>query len=276
MSLRTWSVKESSSDPSLSCSFLICFSLFCLFFLFLLVVFPIPYFFHQVFTNLVSKGIHSAFKNLSSCYPLRDHRLLLRLEHILSALAYWCPFLSEVSFLPSLVFPFVRIFESDELSCFETFVTFLFNWCWSWFEFYPNPPLRTLLAPLEATLKNLSSTLLTYLSAHDINLGVDIFWPLLVSLMTDVLSKDEWLRTFDHIMANEPSFYLYVICAYVLLLKNSLMTVQNKMEVKELLRFVIIIHHQCITIIITHTPTFKERSSQREEGEKGRASQQKQ
>jgi hypothetical protein len=54
--------------------------------------------------------------------------MFCKLEHILSAMAWWCPIFGEVDYLPQLVFPFSILFVGDDLSCFETGVCFVMNW----------------------------------------------------------------------------------------------------------------------------------------------------
>ena len=58
---------------------------------------------------------------------------------------------AEASFLPGLVFPFVKMYAAaagpgaalDE-SCFELLATLLTSWCRGWFERFPHPPLGVL------------------------------------------------------------------------------------------------------------------------------------
>lgn len=51
---------------------------------------------------------------------------------------------SEVDFLPSLIFPFIRLFPADNVVCFEMVASILLNWGRRWFEFFPNPPSAVL------------------------------------------------------------------------------------------------------------------------------------
>jgi hypothetical protein len=51
----------------------------------------------------VYAGLHVSF-------PLKDSRLLKRLRRCVSALAHWSPVVGELSFLPELAFPFVKLF----------------------------------------------------------------------------------------------------------------------------------------------------------------------
>lgn len=47
------------------------------------------------------------------------------MERILSCLAYWSPIFEDLDYLPSLVFPFVKVFWNDLFSCLEVVMTVL-------------------------------------------------------------------------------------------------------------------------------------------------------
>lgn len=47
------------------------------------------------------------------------------LSRVLSALAHWSPIFGETSYLPLLAFPFVKLFQNNQLVCFEIVATIL-------------------------------------------------------------------------------------------------------------------------------------------------------
>ncbi len=49
----------------------------------------------------------------------------------LSALAHWSPIFGETDFLPMLAFPFVKLFQNNQLICFEIVATILGEDCCS-------------------------------------------------------------------------------------------------------------------------------------------------
>lgn len=51
------------------------------------------------------------------------------------------PVFAELAYLPIMIFPFVKVFGSNELACFETTMVVLTHWCNSWFETVPSPPI---------------------------------------------------------------------------------------------------------------------------------------
>lgn len=50
----------------------------------------------------------------------------------------------EAAFMPSIAFPFVRMFGPNLEGAFELIATLLMNWCKGWFEMFPNPPVALL------------------------------------------------------------------------------------------------------------------------------------
>ena len=48
-------------------------------------------------------------------------------------------------------------------------------------------------------------------------------WPLLETLFSEVLTKDEWLMLFDNVFSNHPSFLLMVVAAYAMCARGPLM-----------------------------------------------------
>ncbi|XP_071525547.1 TBC1 domain family member 31 isoform X4 [Panulirus ornatus] len=80
---------------------------------------------YSVFSSLLDKGIHVAFEGLQELLHLSDGSLLKTLQGTLSCLAHWAPFLASVEYLPEFVFPFVKVFHSNPLLCFEVTITII-------------------------------------------------------------------------------------------------------------------------------------------------------
>ena len=87
------------------------------------------------------------------------------------------------------------------------------NWCSLWFEYFPNPPLNV-LALVENLLSHHDPHLLQHFVAHKITAQV-YAWPLLQTLFSEVLSKDEWLKLWDNILSQPLSFLLMVATGYL-------------------------------------------------------------
>lgn len=48
-------------------------------------------------------------------------------------------------------------------------------------------------------------------------------WPLLETLFSEVLTKEEWMMLFDNVFSNHPSFLLMVVAAYAMCARGPLM-----------------------------------------------------
>uniref|UniRef100_A0A8D1C7Y1 TBC1 domain family member 31 n=1 Tax=Sus scrofa TaxID=9823 RepID=A0A8D1C7Y1_PIG len=167
---------------------------------------------HTAFSNLLDKGIHVAFLNLEKTYPIKSRKLLRVLQRTLSALAHWSTIFSDTPYLPLLAFPFVKLFQNNQLICFEVVATLIINWCQHWFEYFPNPPINV-LSMIENVLAFHDKELLQHFIDHDITSQL-YAWPLLETVFSEVLTREEWLKLFDNIFSNHPSFLLMTVVAY--------------------------------------------------------------
>uniref|UniRef100_A0AAY4CIP8 TBC1 domain family member 31 n=1 Tax=Denticeps clupeoides TaxID=299321 RepID=A0AAY4CIP8_9TELE len=168
---------------------------------------------HCAFSSLMQKGVHPAFVTLHERYPIKSPKLQRGLQRVLSALAHWSAIFGETDYLPLVAFPFVKLFQNNPLICFEVVATVIVNWCQHWFEYFPNPPLNV-LSMVENVLAHHDKSLLQ----HFVNCGITsqmYAWPLLETLFSEVLTQDEWLRLFDNIFSNHPSFLLMAVVAYI-------------------------------------------------------------
>ncbi|XP_069847443.1 TBC1 domain family member 31 isoform X3 [Dipodomys merriami] len=167
---------------------------------------------HTAFSNLLDKGTHVAFLNLQKLYPIKSRKLLRVLQRTLSALAHWSSIFSDTPYLPLLAFPFVKLFQNNQLICFEVVATLIINWCQHWFEYFPNPPIN-ILSMIENVLAFCDKQLLQHFIDHDITSQL-YAWPLLETVFSEVLTREEWLKLFDNVFSNQPSFLLMTVVAY--------------------------------------------------------------
>lgn len=158
-------------------------------------------------------GTHGAYLRLHRTYPMRSRRLLRVLQRTLSCLAHWSPVFGEAPFLPATAFPFVKYLCNSPLEAFEVLATILLNWGQLWFEYFPNPPISVL---------NMTENLLAFfdldLLRHFIRCEVTsqvYAWPLIHTLLSEVLLEPEWLAVWDNVFSNHPGFYLCVIVAFL-------------------------------------------------------------
>jgi len=167
---------------------------------------------HTAFSSLEDKGVHVAFLNLQKKYPIKSRKLLRVLQRTLSALAHWSAIFSDTPYLPLLAFPFVKLFQNNQLICFEVIATLIINWCQHWFEYFPNPPIN-ILSMIENVLAFHDKDLLQHFINHDITSQL-YAWPLLETVFSEVLTREEWLKLFDNVFSNHPSFLLMTVVAY--------------------------------------------------------------
>uniref|UniRef100_A0A8C8ZUY1 TBC1 domain family member 31 n=1 Tax=Prolemur simus TaxID=1328070 RepID=A0A8C8ZUY1_PROSS len=167
---------------------------------------------HTAFSSLIDKGTHVAFLNLQKIYPIKSRKLLRVLQRTLSALAHWSVIFSDTPYLPLLAFPFVKLFQNNQLICFEVVATLIINWCQHWFEYFPNPPIN-ILSMIENVLAFHDKELLQHFIDHDVTSQL-YAWPLLETVFSEVLTREEWLKLFDNVFSNHPSFLLMTVVAY--------------------------------------------------------------
>ncbi|KAL2767181.1 TBC1 domain family member 31 isoform 12 [Daubentonia madagascariensis] len=86
------------------------------------------------------------------------------------------------------------------------------NWCQHWFEYFPNPPIN-ILSMIENVLAFHDKELLQHFIDHDITSQL-YAWPLLETVFSEVLTREEWLKLFDNVFSNHPSFLLMTVVAY--------------------------------------------------------------
>ncbi|KAM3842051.1 TBC1 domain family member 31 [Vipera latastei] len=181
---------------------------------------------HLAFNSLLDKGTHSAVAHLQNEYPIKSRKLLRVLQRTLSGLAHWSTIFGEMPYIPLLVFPFVKLFQNNQLICFEVVATVIINWCQHWFEFFPNPPVNV-LSMVENILAHHDKELLHHLMKYNIT-SQGYAWPLLETMFSEVLTREEWLKMFDNIFSNHPSYLLMVVAAYLICSRAPLLHCNQK------------------------------------------------
>ncbi len=133
--------------------------------------------------------------------PLQSQVKAHKLRTLCSAIAHWSPDFGRCEFIPSIVFPFILAFRTDDLGAFETVLTVL--WFGTpWLTISPQLPLTT-LAQLAACLGRFDPKLCEHLKLCGIDV-IDYGWVLLRSAFSEVLRRDDWLRLWDRIFSIAP------------------------------------------------------------------------
>ncbi|XP_067934777.1 TBC1 domain family member 31-like isoform X2 [Watersipora subatra] len=189
---------------------------------------------YEAYSALLDKGIHPAYVNIHKVYPIRSSKLLRVFQRLLSALAYWTPAAVECTFLPSLAFPFAKLLQNNQLIAFEVVASVLLNCCQRWFDYTPNPPLNIL-----SLIENLLSYHDRELFQHFIRYRVTTqtyAWTLLLTGFSEVFSRSEWMKLWDHILINEPSWLLLAVVAYSLVNRRTLLDCYDTEAFKQFYR----------------------------------------
>ncbi|KAL0172065.1 hypothetical protein M9458_032376, partial [Cirrhinus mrigala] len=95
------------------------------------------------------------------------------------------------------------------------------NWGQHWFEYFPNPPLNV-LSLAENVLAHHDKELLQHFVACGVTSQL-YAWPLLETL-------EEWLKLFDNVFSNHPSFLLMAVVAYVTCCRAPLLLCTDKKD----------------------------------------------
>jgi hypothetical protein len=108
------------------------------------------------FDALASKEIHPSLRNFRQKFPMKSERVARALEKLTSCLIHWSPIFENLDYLPTMIFPFVKLFfggeigsgtwggGNDMMTCFEVVATVVTNWSQRWWDYFPNPPVELL------------------------------------------------------------------------------------------------------------------------------------
>ena len=186
---------------------------------------------NSAFVALLSKGEHPSFTRLQEKYPIQSQRLFRRLLRIVSAIAHWCPVFGEVPYLAALVFPFVKICATDDLTAFEMSLSVLLHWGKDWLQTFPHPPLR-LLTVFEDHLAEHDPQLHEHFKQHQVT-AQTYAWSLVRTLFTEILTRDEWMRLWDHLFtkASDPTLLYVAVYAYLQYFRTVILSASDAMSI---------------------------------------------
>lgn len=186
----------------------------------------------DAYESLMDRGINPSLKHFRKEYPLKSERLLKSMERTLSALSYWSPIFEQVSYLPQLIFPFVKLFLNDQFSGFEVIATTLLNWCQKWWEYFPNPPIEV-LDVVEDVLTFHDPALMQHLLDNKITSAIYAWIPL-QTFFSEQFPAHDWLVFADHIFTKRfgkvggPGYLYGVVVAYIIYHRKALLRVTKE------------------------------------------------
>ncbi|GMF23545.1 unnamed protein product [Phytophthora lilii] len=172
-------------------------------------------------------------KKLKEQYPLQDGRIFRRLYRILSAIVYWCPAFGEVSYLPAIVYPFVKIFRENDLAAFEASVSVLLHWCGDFLVSLPYPPVFAMRA-IEKELAQRDAQLYEHFTQYQVS-SEAYAWSLLKTIFTEVMSDDEWMCLWDHLFtfSDIPQLLYVAVLAYLSYFRTALLAACDRFSIEQ-------------------------------------------
>ena len=196
----------------------------------------------NIFSRYDKMGIHPFFRFLDDIYPLADNTQKANLQKVCSLLAFYSPLIGNIYFLPELVFPFIKCFPNEEHFLFELLIAFFHSIGNFWFEFYPGMPLYHIKLS-EKIIEHEDSLLYDHIEKIYRKSDIaqlkltEIIWRLIRNLFSESLIKDHWLQMIDFLFAynHKPEMILYIASAFILSIKNEIMTSSNSDEIKSVL-----------------------------------------
>jgi hypothetical protein len=196
----------------------------------------------KIFSKYDKMGIHPFFRFLDDIYPLADNTQKANLQKVCSLLAFYSPLIGNIYFLPELVFPFIKCFPNEEHFLFELLIAFFHSIGNFWFEFYPGMPLYHIKLS-EKIIEHEDSLLYDHIEKiyRESDIAqlklTEIIWRLIRNLFSESLIRDHWLQMIDFLFAynHKPEMILYIASAFILSIKNEIMTSSNSDEIKSVL-----------------------------------------
>ncbi|KAJ3331719.1 TBC1 domain member 31 [Blyttiomyces sp. JEL0837] len=158
---------------------------------------------------LMKKGIHPCAKDFRKKFPLKSERLAKSMERVLSGLAFWSPIFEDLDYLPQMIFPFIKLFINDMFSAFEAVMT-----------------LTT-----EDMLAYHDQELLT----HFVNCKVtsEVYsWQCFRNFFSENFLQNDWLKLWDHLVANPPAFIYLILVSYITSHRVSLLKISDISDFK--------------------------------------------
>ena len=61
-------------------------------------------------------------------------------------------------------------------------------------------------------------------------------WGLMSTVMTEVLSKADWLKLWDHVLSNSPPFFMFLLLSYLLHFRAQIMSAETREHVDGIIR----------------------------------------
>ena len=171
------------------------------------------------------KGIHPLYLNLEKILPINENQMLIRLQKLCSLISFWSPDIGKVSYLPKILYPFLKCFPGDDIFVFETVMALLSSVFKYFIEFYPNFPVTHVKLIEEIIKKETNGGIQKIFNDLNIPLN-ELIWRMIKYLFSESLKKNDWLSFFDFLITynHKPEMILYFTSAFFILTKNDIST----------------------------------------------------
>ena len=145
------------------------------------------------------KGIHPLYLNLEKILPINENQMLIRLQKICSLISFWSPDIGKISYLPKILYPFLKCFPGDDLFVFETVMALLSSVFKYFIEFYPNFPVTHIKLVEEIIKKETNGAIQKIFMELNIPLN-ELIWRMIKYLFSESLKKSDWLSFIDFLV----------------------------------------------------------------------------
>ena len=171
------------------------------------------------------KGIHPLYLNLEKILPINENKMLIRLQKICSLISFWSPEIGKISYLPKILYPFLKCFPGDDLFVFETAMALLSSVYIYFIKYYPNFPV-THIKLIEEIIKRESNGVIQKIF-NELNIPLnELIWRMIKYLFSESLKKDDWLALIDFLITynHKSEMILYFAAAFFIFTKNDIGT----------------------------------------------------
>ncbi|KAL4161353.1 hypothetical protein PRNP1_001908 [Phytophthora ramorum] len=138
-----------------------------------------------------------------------------------------------VSYLPAVVYPFVKIFRENDLAAFEASVSVMLHWCGDFLVSLPYPPVFAMSA-IEKELARRDAQLFDHFTQYQVT-SEAFAWSLLKTIFTEVLSEDEWMCLWDHLFTfpDTPQLLFVAVLAYLSYFRTALLAACDRFSIEQ-------------------------------------------
>ena len=171
------------------------------------------------------KGIHPLYNNLDKILPINENQMLIRLQKLCSLISFWSLDVGKVSYLPKILFPFLKCFPGDDIFVFETVMALLSSVFKYFLEFYLNFPVTHIKLVEEIIRRETNGVIHKIFDDMKIPLN-ELIWRMIKYLFSESLKKNDWLAFVDFLITynHKPEMILYFTSAFFITAKNEINT----------------------------------------------------